>query len=1036
MQISLLAALVLSGPSVPPLQLQDPTPKPIIGVRSLALSPDGKQLAFSYQGDIWVGPATGGRAVPLTNHIEMDDYPLWSPDGKWIAFASNRNGSNDIYVVPAEGGESQRLTHNSSQDVPSDWSVDGKKLLFWATREDGYAGIYEMDVRTTQEQLVLLDNVSLNWPRYAADGEIVYTRMGFPWTRPRYSGSGAYQLWRYDRKANKRTAIRKNDFQHLWPRFGGNNWACVTVSEPTPSSSSLGKPIPKIIDNPNRTPNVYKFDFAGKANRITDFVGGAVRYLTLARDTGAMAFEYEGAPYLIQPGGKPIKVAITITYDPKTSNEERLILTNGVEEAVLNPKGDQVAFGIRGELWSVPVEKGKGPNKDDAKQLTDWAGRDGQPLFSPDGKSLYFTSDREGSNRIFRENLETGAIVPVTQADHDAYDIKLTPDKKSLSYFLAGKEGGLYLMPVEGGAAKKVLDEPTPGSGCAWSPDGKYVAYVYNSTNRTENIVVGDVSNGKKVNVTKLNVSHGSPVWSPDGKYLYFTSNREGPGIYLIPLQREEIDAEQIEMVYKKPEGAVNVLIDFNDIQRRIRKLVTVDAASLQVDSTTGEIYFTAAGEIFKVSYSGGNPQQLTGGAGVGGFDFNAETGKLFFIGGGMPMIMDVRKQNRPVTVVSFRTDWTRDIRLERKAAFMEFWRGYNRMFYDGNFHGRDWVKIRERYLPLLSSVGHRNEMATLLNMVVGELEASHSEVGPGAGNPPVQPTAHLGFTIDYSYLGPGLKIKSVPEGTPGSFAKSQLSPGEVVLKINGKPVLPNEALWKELNGQAGREITLLVSKSGAETGARTVKYRALSSQSFQAVLYDNQIAARRKMVEEKSGGKLTYLHISGMGQNNFQQFNREAWEFLLGKEGVIVDVRNNGGGNISDRLIDQIERIPHTYFVPRDGEPYSTTIAWNVPTVVLCAESSYSNAEMFPYAMKNRGLATIIGKRTPGYVIGTFGFPLVDGTSARMPTEGVYRLDGSNLEDNGEKPDIEVEYPPEEFFAGRDPQLEKAIEVLVKKIK
>jgi len=374
----------------------------------------------------------------------------------------------------------------------------------------------------------------------------------------------------------------------------------------------------------------------------------------------------------------------------------------------------------------------------------------------------------------------------------------------------------------------------------------------------------------------------------------------------------------------------------------------------------------------------------------------------------------------------------------EHKAAFFQFWRGFNRSFYDPNFHGRDWVAIRNRYEPLLDSVRHRSEMATILNEMVGELESSHSEVGSAPGGPAGQGAAHFGVTFDYGYDGPGIKIKDVPAHTPGSYPKTKLNPGEYIMAVNGKDVRLDEALYRDvLTKEAGRDLTLLVNKDPKKEGAREVKFRALSNGEYSQILYKNRIEKRRKYVEEKSKGKLSYIHIAGMGGNNYDDFNREFWELIQGKKGIVIDVRDNGGGNISDQLIDILERIPHSIYQDRDREPLPAPAqSWNMPTVVMCAESSYSNAEMFPYAMQQRRLATLVGMPTPGYVIWTGGFPLVDGTSARMPGSGVFRLNGISLEGNGVEPDIKVPITREQYFAGEDPQLDKAIEVLLKQAK
>ncbi|MFY9234150.1 MAG: S41 family peptidase [Fimbriimonadaceae bacterium] len=1054
------ACLVLSYGAAS-AQLTDSLPKQIVGPRNLALSPDGSRLAFTYRGDIWVVDSKGGKAVPVTNHVEMDDYPLWSPDGNWIAFASNRFGGNSIMAVPADGGETKRLTFFGGNEIPTDWSPDGKKLLFRATRDNAYNGIFELDVKTLQFKAIFEDMMTLGNAKYTHDGDgITYTRFGFPWTRARYEGSAAFQMWRYDLATGKRTPIRNNGLQHLWPQRGYENdtQMTVTVSEKTPSASYIGKPIPRIVDSAARTPNVYFIDASKKALRLTNFVGGGVRFLTVAPAKNMSAFEYEGSVYTMIAGGKPTKLAITATIDDKTTNEERLVLKDGVEDMSLSPKGDRVVFQVRSELWTVPVKKEKGPNADDAEQLTAWEGLDEQPIYAPDGKSVFLVSDRDGARQLFRLDLETKKFTKLTQADSDVFSMRITPDKKRLSFWMTGKAGGIYTVPVEGfGGIEKVMSRPgSEPRGYSWSPDSRWIAYSdevarsgYYFWDSGSNIRVYDTLEKKSYDITKENAPNSSPGWSSDGKYLYFRrvllgGAFRGPGsgtgaLYILPLQKETARTDDTEMKYEKPKDPVKVEIDFGDIENRSRRYLAQDPQSpIKMDPEKGDLYFISEGDLWKAGYDGGDLKRLTTAGGISDWDFSDDNSQIAYVKAGAMNLINLRAPNTPISAVAFRADWTRDVRNERRAAFNQFWREYNRSFYDGNFHGRDWAATKKRYEPLLDSVGHRNEMATLLNMMVGELEASHTEAGPAMGNPSSANSTHPGFTIDYSYEGPGLKVKDVPKGAPGSYDKTRIKPGEYVLQINGKDVRADEFLYKNvLNEQGGRDITFLVNATPTKTGARTVKYRAVSGGEFSGIVRRNLLEARRKYVEEKSGGKLTYVHIAGMGGGNFDQFQREFWQFTLGKKGVIIDVRNNGGGNISDQLIDIIERKPHSYYVPRDEDAQlAPGQTWGLPTVVMAAETSFSNAEMFPYAMKQRGLATLVGMPTPGYVIWTGGFPLVDGTSARMPGSGVYRMDGSPLEDMGQQMDFKVDITPEEFFAGKDPQLDKAIQVLMGKVK
>lgn len=1041
--MSIIPLMIVTG--LMPGQLPPAKPHTFTGARSLALSADGKNLAFTYRGDIWVVPSEGGRAIALTSNIEMDDNPIWSPDGKWIAYATDRNGNWDIYAVPVEGGQTVRLTYSSSTEIPSSWT--GNTITMAAGYEKGAAGIYTLDVENLRLGEVFITNFRLADPVMSPDGKrMVFTHKAmFGWERARYEGSGAAQLWTINPDGSNRKLLRSTSFQHLWPQFGSdsNSIYSVTVTEKTPSSRKLTEKPPMNVDNVNRTPNVYEIAANGSARRMTNFVGGSgTRFLTVARASNLMAFENEGKVYTMTAGNQPKPIVISGSVDPKGQELDRQIITSGVASAALSPDGKTVAFDVRRELFSVPVTKGKGPNGADAKQLTDYAGTDTSPLYSPDGKTLFFISDRDGANSIFTMDVATGQIKPFYKAPNEVQSLEITPDDKHIAFWENGRQGGYMTIPIEGGTPTKHIDKPY-ALPVAFSPDMKYLAYTkplinsgFKPWENTSNVWVKELATGNEVNVTKLNSNDTNPAWSADGKYLYFTSNRGPSGIFVIPAQPEDASQTELELKYEKTEGTPTVNFDFTNPDRRIRLFVNGATAPIESDPTNGDLYYLQGNEIFKVNYSGESPSQISRGGIQVTATFNKDYSQIFTVQNGNPTLINVRRPGYPAQNVEFRADWTRDVNAERKAAFHEFWRTYNNQFYDEFFHRRDWAGIRDRYEPLLDSVAHRREMADVLNMMVAELEASHAEVSPSGGGNRSESTATVGVTYDYSHNGMGVKIKEVPKNTPGSFAKTQLKPGEFIMKVNGQSVRLDQNFLRLLNNESGRDITLHVNDKPTMDGAREVKFRAMSSGQLRNIITENRTEWRRKYVEELSGGKVTYVHIAGMGGGNLRTFNAEMWEYVQGKEGVIIDVRENGGGNIADILIDILERKLHMRYVPRDGDEIpGPGQLWDKPTVVMHSETSFSNAEMFPATMKTLGLAKLVGMPTPGYVIYTYGGVLVDGTPIRLPSTGVYRVDGTPLENMGEQPDIKIDIDPDQYFRNEDPQLKRAVEEVLRQM-
>ncbi|MFM7320256.1 MAG: DPP IV N-terminal domain-containing protein [Armatimonadota bacterium] len=1038
---------VLAAPMPAPAAALTP---PLTAPRMPALSPDGKRIAFVWRGDIFVASSAGGPALPITSHVESENSPIFSPDGKWIAFASTRHGSSDIFVVPSEGGEVRRITSTSASETPSGWSADGKRVYFSGSRDTPNPSLFSVEISTGRFTKIAEDQQRLGAASASPDGKrLVVTRGGFPWTRPRYHGSGASRLWIIDVASGKRTPLAVDDAQHLWPKWmpGGNEILEATVGEETPNVQWLGRPALRLEDSPHRTPNLWirPVGAGAKPRQITRFVGSPVRWPSVATISGDIAFEQGTDIWILRKGAtEPVRLAFTAPADDKVNSVQRQIVTSAdATEAEISPDGKTFLFGLRNDLWTIPVDKPKGRNADDARRLTDWVGFDRDFVWSADGKQVWFVSDRDGNDRLHRLDVDSKVVTPIWTAGDDVVAPKLSPDGKWVGFWAKGRPdtAGLYVVSVDGGSPKRVLAVPAAHQGAfSWSPDMKWLAYTRSSpeTGRADVYLTLADGGGAQLNATLLNADHSDPVWSPDGKYLFFGSNRDGDGIYALPLKPEEARIDELEMKLEKPSAPPAVEIDLDDLPGRIRKLVPQGAEELTI-GPDGRLVFVSGGDLHVAGFDGKGVAKLTNGGGVSHVRIGADGNTAYFRKGGQLWVARGLAPGAPQTMVSFTALWSRDTRAERKAAFNQFWRAYNANFYDANFHGRDWTAIRARYEPFLEGCATREEFATLLNMMVGELEASHAEVSPAPGTVDPPATRNLGLVFDYSWEGPGIRIKEVPRRSPGSFAKTRIAPGEYLMAVDGADAVLDEAFLDRLADRGDRDVVLLVNSKPSKDGARTVSYKSLTGGEWNRIWSANRIDSRRRMTDTLSSGRIGYVHIAGMGMSDQTVFEKEFFARAEGKDAMVIDVRENGGGNIGDRLISWLANKPYGTYLPRGGTPKAGPPDWAArtfpgkPIVVLMGEGSYSNAEMFPYGMRATGLARLVGKPTPGYVIWTNGLPLVDGTQARMPFGGTYRRDGSPLENLGEKPDFDIDWPVEDWLAGKDPQLVKAIELLRK---
>lgn len=1007
--------------------LRMPEEKPLRGASWPALSPDGKTLCFTYLGDLWTVPSVGGTASRLTVHEGLDASARWSPDGKFIAFTSLRNGNADVYLIPARGGEARQVTVNSANDWLNDWSPDGNKLLFYSIRDTHTFALYSIDLHTKAVKRLTNDDDPLRFGAWSPDGKLLaYTRAGQPWWRPWYRGSVAAATILQDTTTGKLRTLYKSNEQQFWPLF-------------TPDSKSV---YVTTIHGGN-TPNLWRFPTAGGDPKpITHYTTDAVRYPGIARDGSLLTYLWNGDLYTCKPDGSDTKkLTIVANSDDKINNQEHITINQFADQAKLSPDGKQIALVLRGEIWLVPISGG------DAKRLTDNPAKDGDIAWAPDGSKLAFISDRGNQTDVYTLDVKTKAVTRLTNDDEAESNPQFSPDGKSISYAKAGSTPGLYVVPSSGGPQRRLAEGNGNNNfgtgivGQAWSPDSKWVAFARMDRYENRDLWVVPAVGGIAVNVSRYPGSNFQPQFTKDGRHLLFLSDRNGPLLlFQIPLEEEDDQADDKDENGKpkpRPDRSKDVKIDFDDIHLRAKQITPPIGNVEDYDITPDSQRFVVriGGNFWVAGIMGGPAVQLTTNGEPGqDIQITPDGSRFFYLGAnGTPRSLAL--SGGPPSVVAFSAQLLFDRRVTYQLAFNEFYRRFGAGFYDAKMHGVDWKALRAKYEPQLQAVGTPEEFSNLLSEMVGEVNSSHSEISPASQGGGPQ-TATLGLFYDDNYAGPGLKVTGVMAKGPADRPSTRIAPGEYVLSVDGTDVKMTEDYYQTLQDKAGKPVELLVNSKPSKDGARTVKIKPISFGQWSNLEYEARVKHTRALVDKLSNNRLAYLHIHGMDPVSLRRFERELWSDAMSKDGLILDIRGNGGGNTHDAILAALERRVYGYTQPRDGlRVTQPEQAWTKPIVLLIDENSYSDAEIFPAGFRSLKLGKIVGVPTPGYVIGTYGGQLVDGTTFRLPSWGWYTLDGKNMENLGIPPDITVENAPEDVVVGRDKQLEVAVQTALKQV-
>lgn len=1044
-------------------------------VFSPSLNSDGSKLAFSYQGDIWVSDVDGNNAVRLTIHEAYEGNPKWSPDNSMIAFSSDRYGNADLFVIPSTGGTSKRLTYHSTNDVLSDWSSTND-LIFTTNREfrqiEWNSEIQAVSANGGTEKRII--NAVGDMAIMSPDSRFIAYVRGYRPTREAYTGSANYNVWVYDTKNNTHNKV--TDFEgHDWmPQWGDAR----TIYYISAQSGIYNVHRLKIDDNGKAV---------GNNEQLTNFKEDGLRYLSVSRDGSALTFSRQTDVYVMKTnGGTPQKVNVNISADYRFDPVEYKSETSGASEYAVSPNGKLMAFVVRGEIFVKEVDK----DESRSKNLTnDASARDQMVTFLNDS-TLIFVSDKYDQNDLFllrsTDKNQTDLfkslkheIIRITETTGEERNPVISPDMKKIAYVV--NRGTLIVADISAEGklsnSKTLLDGwDSPGS-IAWSPDSKWLAYQLSDLYFNSEIYIHAADGSKDpVNVSMHPRGDYSPFWSKDGSKLGFTSQRNNSNydVWFAWLKKSDFEKTKDDWKEKddnadkkkdkkkdddkdeKKDKVEPIVIDFENIHRRLTQVtsMTGDEQSFVITNDgetflfTGDSKTDTGTDLYSVKWDGKELKVVMGG-GKSPYNLSLDPdGKniYFMRRGGSIGKFDIGSSKDES--LPYKADFVVDYYKEQNQVFEEAWRALNVNFYDPDFHGRDFEALKKKYKPWAMMTSTKQDFQTVYNEMLGQINASHMGLFgvPSRAETQKDRTGLLG--IDIEPVNNGIKVLRVVPNTPAAKEMSKLFIGDIITSVDGKKIDNNVNFFSYFNNKADEKVLLTVK---GKDGEREVVIRPTASINNE--LYEEWVDDRRKLTEEYSNGRLGYLHIRGMSMPSFEEFERELTASGLGKEGIVIDVRFNGGGWTTDYLMTILNYKQHAYTIPRgaaenlekektkfrDYYPLGERLpfaAWTKPSIALCNQNSYSNAEIFSHAYKNLGIGTLVGIPTFGAVISTGGQGLVDGSFVRLPGRGWFvKADNKNMDFHGAIPDIIIDNAPDSKVKGEDPQLRTAVNELLKQV-
>lgn len=1051
-------------------------------IRHNSISPDGKTLAFSYKGDIWTVPSTGGEATQITSNQAYDSEPLWTRDSQNIIFTSRREGSKDIYLTSISGGVPKRLTALPGNETPLAVLEDGSILFSWyngSVESESYgdfpgtAQLYRTDISGSAPSLVTslpIMAMSVN-----SDGSVIYEDYkGYEDPlRKHHTSSVTRDIWSYIPAAGEKGISSQGSFTKLSDYRGEDR---------NPVFAADGDRFYYLSERDGKCSNIYRSSLSDpkEAVRLTSETRNPVRFLSIS-DDGTLAYSCNGDLFTLREGGTPAKVNISLTRDESERELQKFSYSSGASSMAVSPDGKEVAMVIRSDVFVTSTDYRT------TRRITNTPEQERNVDFSADGRELYYSSERNGHWGIYKTSLVrkedkrfTYAVQTreelVSTPGETCFQPDVSPDGKWVAYYRNRTE--LVVKNIKSGKEKSLFKDinysySDGDQGFEWSPDSHYILCNWQADGGWNNsdVALIDIETGEITDLTRSGYSDSNFKWALGGKAMTWESDKNGyrshgswgaeSDIYIMFFDgkamtgfgrskeqieidnmlksEKEVKAEKKEEKKDSLDKAKNKMeklkLDLASRDDRIKRLTP--SSNMMGDhflSPDGNnLYFTQRLEkgydLCVRDLQEGSIKVLA--KGVSGTFYPSSDGKNLYVFSGKG-ISRLSLPSGKSEAITFSGEYEYKPAREREYMFEHVWKQVQEKFYVEDLHGTDWQYCHDNYKAFLPHINNNFDFQDLLSEMLGELNGSHTGARYRVSS--TRTMGCLGVLYDTDWKGKGLKIKEVLPGGVLSLADSEIKPGDIIETIEGRKLESPADVLSALEDKAGKRICITVKKGSGKPEEMFVT----AAHSDSTPLYRRWVRQREEMVERLSGGRVGYVHIKGMDSESF----REMFSKALGKyrscDALIVDTRHNGGGWLHDDVVTFLGGKLYTKYIPRGqfigNEPFTK---WTKPSCMLIGEDNYSDASGTPLAYRQLGIGKLIGAPVPGTMTAVWWETLIDSSLVfGIPQVGSWSVaDGRFVENYQIEPDIEMYNDPASVLRGEDKQLEAAVTEMLKEI-